>query len=68
MLAQNVSRIICTGHVHHDDILRCNCFPYLVKGECIVQLVKLGMWLGLILENSFVVTEYVANIADRTQR
>jgi hypothetical protein len=30
-----------------------------------VQLVMLGMWLGLTLEIIFVVTEYVANIVDR---
>jgi hypothetical protein len=30
-----------------------------------VLLVKLGMWLGHTLDNSFVVTKDVANIVDR---
>jgi hypothetical protein len=50
------------GHVHHDDIFRCDHFPHPVKGKCIVPLVKLGMGLSGTLDNGLVVTEEVTKV------
>jgi hypothetical protein len=48
-----------------DDIFRHDCFPHLVKGECIVLLVKLGMRVSGTLDNGFDIAKDVTDITDR---
>jgi hypothetical protein len=58
----------CVELVHHDDIFRHDCFPHMVKGECIVPLVKLGMGVSGTLDDDHVVTKDVTDIMDRNTK
>jgi hypothetical protein len=66
MLAQNVGRIIHAEHIYHNDIFGHNHLLHMVKRECIVMLIKLGMRVSGTFYNGLGCC--YQNVADITYR
>ena len=64
VLAQDVSRIVLPVKESKADVLGCYGFMHMVKWQCIVTFVKLGMGLGWTVNDSLVITKHVALLSD----
>ena len=46
--------------MNETDKFGSNGFPNMMKGQCIVTFVELGVWFGQTVDNRFIVAKHVA--------